>query len=65
MNKPEKNEFILKKPLKFFFKWRNFPLHELVSYVLMYASIQMLAYGIRSYDLEIILIIIFSIISLY
>jgi 4-hydroxybenzoate polyprenyltransferase len=65
MNKQEKNEFILKKPLKFLFEWRNFPLHELVSYVLMYASIPMLAYGIKPYNFEIILIIIFSIISLY
>jgi 4-hydroxybenzoate polyprenyltransferase len=54
----------------FFFQWR--PLHwrpiwvyELISFTLMYAGVVMLAYGIHPYDLTILRIIVFSVISLF
>jgi geranylgeranylglycerol-phosphate geranylgeranyltransferase len=60
-----KKENILKKPINFLSNWRPFPLYELLSYVLMYASVPMLAYGIQKYDLEIIKIIFLTITTLY
>jgi len=56
---------IFKRPFKFLFNWRPFPLYELVSYVLMYASVPMLAYGIQTYNLSTIKIIILTILTLY
>ena len=52
-------------PFDFLSKWRSLPPFELLSYILMFASIPMLAYGIRPYDYSIIIIIILSILSLY
>jgi len=46
-------------------KWRDFPAYELVSYVLMYASVPMLAYGIKPYSLEILRIIVLTILTMY
>ncbi len=56
---------ILKRPIAFLSHWRSLPPYELFSYFLMYASIPMLAYGLQSYNIEIIKIIIFTIIALY
>lgn len=56
---------ILTKPLKFLAQWRSLPPYELISYVFMYASVPMLAYGIKPYNIEIIRIIIFTVITLY
>jgi len=58
-------DIILKKPINFLAEWRPFPLYELISYVLMYASVPMLAYGIQSYDLNIMKIIILTILTMY
>ena len=52
-------------PFAFLSRWRSLPSFELISYVFMFASIPMLAYGIRPYDSSIIIIIILSILSLY
>jgi len=60
-----KKSRIFKRPFKFLFSWRPFPVYELVSYVLMYASVPMLAYGIQPYSLNIIKIIILTILTLY
>ena len=49
----------------FLFSWRPFPIYELISYVLMFASVPMLAYGLQMYDWEIIKIIILTILTLY
>jgi len=49
----------------FLSQWRSLPSFELVSYVFMFASMPMLAYGIRPYDSTIITIILLSILSLY
>ena len=52
-------------PFAFLSQWRSLPSFELISYVLMFASMPMLAYGIRPYDSTIITIILLSILSLY
>ena len=41
------------------------PPYEIISYVLMYASVPMLAFGIQFYNYEIIKIVVFSVICLY
>lgn len=52
-------------PFAFLSQWRSLPSFELISYVFMFASMPMLAYGIRPYDSTIITIILLSILSLY
>lgn len=52
-------------PLKFISKWRSLPPYEMISYIFMYASVPMLAYGIQNYNYDIITIIILTIISMY
>lgn len=52
-------------PSKFVIKWRDLPLYELMSYILMFASVPMLAFGIQPYNIEIIRIIILTILALY
>ena len=56
---------VLKKPINFLADWRPLPFYELMSYILMYASVPMLAYGIQTYDLEIVRIIILTILTMY
>jgi len=56
---------IVTRPFVFLSRWRSLPLYEIISYFFMYASIPMLAYGIQSYDFEIIKLIVFVIITLY
>ncbi len=55
----------IKKPLVFLSKWRSLPAYELISYIFMYSSIPMMAFGIKTYDFEIMKIILFTILSLY
>jgi len=52
-------------PLIFLSQWRSLPYYELISYVLMFASMPMLAYGIKSYDISILRTIFFTILALY
>jgi len=52
-------------PFAFLSQWRSLPSFELVSYVFMFASMPMLAYGIKPYDFSIIIIILLSILTLY
>ncbi|GAG16056.1 unnamed protein product, partial [marine sediment metagenome] len=52
-------------PFAFLSQWRSLPSFELISYAFMFASMPMLAYGIRPYDSTIITIILLSILSLY
>ena len=56
---------MLKKPVNFLINWRPFPCYELISYILMYASVPMLAYGIQTYDSGIIKIIVLTILTMY
>jgi 4-hydroxybenzoate polyprenyltransferase len=46
-------------------KWRDFPIYEPFCYILMYASVPMLAYGIKTYNFDIIRIIVLSILTMY
>ena len=52
-------------PLNFLSKWRSLPPFEMFSYILMYASIPMLAYGIQPYNNNIIVIILLTILAMY
>ena len=61
----KKSNIIPIHPIKFVSKWRSLPLYELISYPLMYASVPMLAYGIKSYDSSIITIILLTVLALY
>jgi geranylgeranylglycerol-phosphate geranylgeranyltransferase len=52
-------------PINFIAQWRDLPIYELISYPLMFASVPMLIYGIQTYDIGIIKIIILCILTLY
>lgn len=52
-------------PFIFLSQWRSLPYYELISYVFMFASMPMLAYGVKQYDISIIRTIIFTILALY
>jgi geranylgeranylglycerol-phosphate geranylgeranyltransferase len=53
------------QPFKFLSKWRSLPPFEMLSYILMYASVPMLAYGINPYNNDIIQIILLTIFAMY
>ncbi len=61
----ESKKSFLTSPLKFLAHWRSLPPYEMISYIFMYASVPMLAYGIQLYDMNIIRVIIFTVITLY
>jgi len=61
--KKEKSTLYL--PFTFISKWRDLPIYELISYVLMFSSVPMLAYGIQPYHSEIIKIIILTVLTMY
>jgi geranylgeranylglycerol-phosphate geranylgeranyltransferase len=52
-------------PIMFLSSWRSLPWYELLSYVIMFASAPMLAYGIIIYDGYNLQLILFTIIALY
>lgn len=56
---------MVEKMIEFISQWRSLPPYELLSYVFMYASVPMLAYGTTNYNADIITIIILSILTLY
>jgi len=64
-NNYNKNYQFLIRPFEFLSTWRDLPAYELTSYILMFASVPMLAYGIKPYNLEILRIIILTVITLY
>ena len=47
------------------FNWRPLPLYELISYVFMFASVPMLAYGIINYNMKELISTLYVIIALY
>ena len=57
--------FVLDYELRILRKWRPYPLYELVSYVLMFASVPMLAFGISSYSSGFLYVVILSVLCLY
>ncbi len=60
-----KKNSIIVKSFEFINKWRSLPVYELISYFFMFTSVPILAYGIQSYNYEIIRIIIFTILTMY
>jgi 4-hydroxybenzoate polyprenyltransferase len=62
---PPKKENILKRPIKFLFRWRPFGLYELICYILMYAGATMFAIGIQQYSPVDVKLIILAIATLY
>ncbi len=62
---PNKSHITNIHPFTFISHWRSLPAYEMISYVFMYASIPMLAYGLNPYNSSITLIIILTILSLY
>lgn len=62
INKPRS---IIIRPFSFLSKWRSLPPYELISYLLMFTSVPMLAYGDQAYNSEIIKIVIFTILTMY
>ena len=62
---PKTSQSPVGRPFVFVSQWRSLPLYELISYVCMFASIPMLAYGIRPYDSSTITIVLLSVLALY
>ena len=62
---PDKTNTLFKRPSRFLSSWRSFSGLRLLQYPFMFASVPMLAYGIKPYGSEIIAIIVFTIIALY
>lgn len=60
-----KSHVISIRPFAFLSRWRSLPAYEMISYLFMYASVPMLAYGIQTYNLKIITIIILTILTMY
>lgn len=64
-NKILKKNCLLTRPFKFVSNWRSLPPYELISYLFMFSSVPMLAYGFQAYNFEIIKIIVLTILTLY
>ena len=56
---------VLTRPFAFLSSWRSLPPYELLSYVFMYASVPLLAYGLNVYSIEMVTVVIFTVITLY
>lgn len=56
---------ILKRPIRFLFKWRAFTYYEMICYVFMYAAAIMFAYGIQPYTGETFIVVLLTIATLY
>lgn len=63
---PKRKENLLTcLPFTFIAQWRSLPAYELISYLFMFASVPMLAYGIQPYNYEIIRIIVLTVLTMY
>lgn len=58
-------EHILKRPIKFLFRWRWFTYYEMICYVCMYAGTMMFAYGIQPHTLMSLKLVLLTILTLY
>ncbi len=56
---------ILKRPIRFLFRWRAFTYYEMICYVLMYAAAFMFAFGIQPYTTETVILVLLTIATLY
>lgn len=55
----------LRRLIDFVSGWRSLPPYELVSYVLMFASVPMLAYGKHRFDGSLLRVLVPTVLSLY
>jgi len=53
------------RPFKFISGWRSLPPYEMISYLFMYLSVPMLAYGIQPYTSKIYYVLLFTAITMY
>jgi 4-hydroxybenzoate polyprenyltransferase len=60
-----KKNTVFNRPSSFLSRWRSFSAIRLLQYSFMFASVPMLAYGIKPYETEILVVIIFTIFALY
>ena len=61
----KKHDFILLRPFHFLSSWRSLPPYEMLSYLLMYASVPLLAYGIMPVSIDFFKLIILTILTMY
>ncbi len=64
-NSNKEKTSVIKKPFEFMSTWRSLPAYELISYVIMYSSVPMLAYGLQSYGWNMLRIITLTILCMY
>jgi len=60
-----KKNSLIPLPFDFIAQWRSLPVYELISYLLMFASVPILAYGFQPYNIEIIKIIVLTVLTMY
>lgn len=53
------------RPFKFLSRWRSLPPYELLSYLFMYLSVPMLAFGIQPYIFDMYYVLLFTVITMY
>lgn len=53
------------RPFKFLSRWRSLPPYELISYLFMYLSVPMLAFGIQPYNPDMYYVLLFTVITMY
>lgn len=56
---------MITRPFTFLSHWRSLPPYEMISYLLMYASVPMLAFGVQTYNFEIITIVVLTVLTMY
>lgn len=61
----EKQVSFLRKPFAFISQWRSLPPYEMISYLLMYTSIPLLAFGVQTFDMMLLWIILLTILTMY
>lgn len=55
----------LLRPFDFLKSWRSLPPYEMISYLFMYTSVPMLAYGIQPYTSQMFFVLLLTIITMY
>lgn len=55
----------LLRPFEFLKSWRSLPPYEMISYLFMYTSVPMLAYGIQPYTSQMFFVLLLTIITMY
>lgn len=65
MKIPFLQSFLLIRPFKFLSNWRSLPPYELISYLFMYLSVPMLAFGIQPYGYKMYYVLFFTAVTMY